>query len=345
MILDILGVVFLILLLVGAFYGWKLYRFFKIQSSSDIAIAMSVLPAQEMDLEPSNNEDWIEKEQLGFQEKQLKSIGATHLGYFVIYSGYAIIRLSLWNYKQAVTAAIYEASSEQDKKTASFMFEVASKINGGSVCITSNHTASNDSRPPNHLLHYNESNRILDFIKEVKSKIPSENKLLKISDARAFFTECYEDTTEWSWREEQLTSSKTQQALQSVGVEVTDELMTELIEIGKAYSVEVNVNKVRKKLAKNSKMSAAQWEKMRDRLVIVNELMEIEDLLDAVYQSAGELTESQDLVLDGFEQNSNNLVDPIAAFQLLVQTLNLQVKRIAKIDEPVKTVVYVPLNI
>ncbi|MCW8877813.1 MAG: hypothetical protein OQK51_12240, partial [Kangiellaceae bacterium] len=273
------------------------------------------------------------------------SIGATHLGYFVIYSGYAIIRLSLWCYKNAVVAALYEASSEQDKKNASFMFEVASKINRGSVCITSNHTAPNDSRPPNHILHYNESSKVLDFIKEVKSKVPAENKLLKISDPKAFFIECYEDSTEWSWREEQLRSSKTQQVLSSVGVKVTEELMVELIDMGKAYSVEVHVNKVRKKLAKNSKMSAEQWEKMRDRLVIVNELMGLEDLLDAVYQSAGELTENQDLVLDGFEQNSENLVDPIAAFQMLVQTLNLQIKRIAEIDEPVKSEVYVPINI
>ena len=275
----------------------------------------------------------------------MKSIGATHLGYFVIYSGYAIIRLSLWSYKNAVVAAIYEASSEQDKKNVSFMFEIASKINGGSICITSNHTAPNDSRPPNHILHYNDSNKILDFIKEIKSKVPADNKLLKISDAKSFFIECYEDTTEWSWREEQLRSSKTQQVLQSVGVKVTDEIISELIEMGMAYSVEVNVNKVRKKLAKNSKMSAEQWEKMRDRLVIVNELMGLEDLLDAVYQSAGELTESQDLVLDGFEQNSESLVDPIAAFQLLVQTLNLQVKRIAKIEEPVKSEVYLPIKL
>ena len=345
MILDILGIVLLILLLVGAYYGWKVYRFFKTQSSSDVAIAMSVLPAQEMTLEPSNNEEWIEKEQLAFQEKQLKSIGAEHLGYFIIYSDYAIVRLSLWTYKSAVVAAIYEASSEQDKHNASFMFEVASKINGGSVCITSNHTASTDSRPPNHILHFNDSNKVLDFIKDIKSKIPNDNKILKIADAKSFFIECYEDTTEWSWREEQLQSSKTHQVLQSVGVDVTDELISELVELGKTYSVEINVNRVRKKLAKNSNISAEQWERMRDQLVIVNELMEIEDLLDAVYQSVGELTESQDLLLDGFEENSQNLVDPLAAFQLLVQTLNLQIKRIAQIDGPVKSEVYLPLKL
>ena len=72
MILDILGIIFLILLLVGAYYGWKVYRFFKLQSSSDIAVAMSVLPAQDMELEPSNNEEWVEKETARLSRKTIE---------------------------------------------------------------------------------------------------------------------------------------------------------------------------------------------------------------------------------------------------------------------------------
>jgi len=343
MILQILGIIFLLVICVVAYYGWKIHRFTKKQVNSDISIAYSVLPSQTMELEPSNAEEWKEKERLAYTESQLKKVGANHVGYFCVYNGYAIIRVSMWSYKDQAVAVIYEASSELDQNNVTFLYEVASKLENGSICITSNSSAVYDSRPSNHLIIFNESESILDFLRSIKSELPADEKLRKISDPKEFFIECYEDTSEWSWQNEQLSSDKTQQVLSSVGVNITEELMDELIDSGNAYSVEVNINKARRQLAKHSKMSVDQWENIRDRLVIINEKMQVYHLLDAIYDIAGDLTENQELVLEGFENNTDELIDPIAAFYMLVQSLNLKIKRVTKMDVPVKTEIFLPL--
>ncbi|MDX1456253.1 MAG: hypothetical protein R3276_01615 [Marinobacter sp.] len=343
MILQILGVVFLILLLAIGLLVWKVYRLVKTQANSDIAVAMSVLPAQSMELEPSHADDWSERERLDFQERQLKGIGAHHVGYFCVYSGLAVIRVSLWNVKDWAVVAIYEAQSSENRGEVTFIYEVASKLNDGSLCVTSNAHAVYDSRPANHRMLFDEAESVIDFLKRLKHELSSDGKAIRIADAREFFIDCYEDTSEWSWREEQLTSDKTRQVLAAVGVNVTDELMQELIDMGRSYSVEVNINKVRRKLARNARMSVEQWEKIRDRLIIVNEKMQIHHLLEAVYEAAGELSDVQEQVLDGFEQTSRELLDPISAFQMLAQSMNLKLRRIAATEHPVKSEVYLPL--
>ena len=116
-----------------------------------------------------------------------------------------------------------------------------------------------------------------------------------------------------------------------------------MIEIGISYSVTVNIKRARRKLAKHSKMSVEQWEKIRDKLVFVNDKMQVHHLVDAIYDLAGDLSETQEQALDGFQTNTDELIDPISAFQMLVQSLSLKAKRITSMKSPVKTEVYLPL--
>lgn len=343
MFLEILGVIFLIVICVVLKFVWKIYRLTKLHENSDISTAISVLPSQYMELEPSGKEDWQEKEQLAYMESELKRLGASNVGYYCVYSGYATIRIAMWDYKQKAVIAIYEAFSEQDKKNVSFIYEVACKLEDGSLCITSNPHAAYDNRPQNHKMVFNEAKSIIDFIRSIKSQIPEGKKLFRIKDPKEFFTESYEATAEWAWRPEQLKSDKTQQTFASVGVDVSEELMEQLIEMGTSYSIEVNVNRARRRLARQSKMSVSQWEKVRDQLVFVNEKMQVEHLIDAVYDLASDLTEQQEQVLDGFQEKTKELTDPIGAFQMLLQALNLKAKRITSMNSPVKTEVYLPL--
>ncbi|WP_341501877.1 hypothetical protein [Gallaecimonas sp. GXIMD4217] len=343
MILQILGVIFLVVLLAIGLFVWRVYRQIKRHGGSDLAVAMSVLPSQSLELEPANRDDWQEQERLAHTEGELKKIGARHLGYFCTESGLASIRISLWDIKDQAVAALYEAQADIDGSHVSFIQEVACRIDAGSVCITSNPHASYDHRPKEHIIAFNESPSIIAFIKALKDELPAGKKPLKIDDARDFFISCYEDTAEWSWRKEQLASDRTQQTLAAVGVKVTDDLMAELIEIGENYAVQTNVNRARRLLAKQTTLSVEQWEKVRDRLVFINERMQSHHLLDALYELAGDLTENQEQVLEGFERNSDELVDPISAFQMLVSALDLKAKRVAKLDSPVKTECYLAL--
>lgn len=343
MFLQILGIIFLIVIFVIAYYVWKFYRHVKRQTNSDLSIAMTVLPYQDMELEPSNKEEWQEKEQLAYSESELKSIGATHVGYYCVYNGYAIIRISIWNCKDQAIALFYEGCSELDKNNVNFIYEVAVRLDDGSICITSNPHAVYENRPSNHPIIFNESKSIIDFINLLNSEIPDNNKIININDPKEFFTECYEVIAEWSWKPEQLSNNKTQQTLSSVGVDVTEELMQELIEMGENYSLEVNIRRARRAFAEQTEMTADQWEAIRDKLVFINENMKADHLIEAVYELGGELTEMQEKVLNGFQANTNDLIDPIGAFQMLMQSLNLKAKRVTSIDTPVKTEVYLPL--
>lgn len=340
MFLKILGVVFLIVLSVVAYFGWKIYRFRKEIVNSDISRALSVLPSMDMELEPSNKDEWAEKELLKYNESVLKKVGATHVGYYSIYSGHAIIKISIWNFKQQAVAAIYEASTDIAQDNHTFIYEISCKTEDGSFCITSNNHAVYGSRPVNHKLIHRESNSIIELLNLMKSELPKGSKIQKIVDSKEFFIECYEDTSEWSWREGQLRSEKNMQVMASIGVDLTDEMLEELIEMGQSYSVELNINRARRILAKNAKMSAAQWEKIRDRLVFINEKMQSHQLVNAIYEIGGDLTETQEKVIEGFEETSTKLSDPISAFQMLIQSMNLKTKRLAVMNQPIKTEVY-----
>ena len=344
MFFEILGWIFLVILCVVAFYVWKLYRFIKRQSNSDIAVAMSALPAQDMELEPSNREEWVEQERLTFTESELKQIGAQHIGYYTVHSGYAVIKVSLWDVKSKAAAVIYEASSTLDEANVVFMFEVACKLDKGSVCITTNPSVTYSARPAEHIAIHQETASILQLIKLIKPSVPETRKLTKIDNVKEFFIECYKDTTEYAWQKSQLTSPKMRQTFESLGVKITDELMEQLIEIGESYSIEVNIEKARNKLAKHSKMSAEKWEKIRDKIIIINELMTVDHIIDAVYEVLGEPSEMQEQVLEGFQINTKKVSDPIGAFQLLAQSLNLKVTRLTQMNEPIKTEIYLSAN-
>ena len=70
--LQILGSVFLVLICVVGFFGWRLYRAAKAQSYSDLDIALSILLDPETELEPCSQKEWIDKDRLAFSESELK---------------------------------------------------------------------------------------------------------------------------------------------------------------------------------------------------------------------------------------------------------------------------------
>ena len=83
--------------------------------------------------------------------------------------------------------------------------------------------------------------------------------------------------------------------------------------------------------------------KVRDKLVFVNDKMQVDHLIDAIYDLAGDLSANQEQALEGFQINTDKLTDPIGAFQMLVQSLNLKAKRVTSMNSPTKTEVYLPL--
>ncbi|MEM7003197.1 MAG: hypothetical protein AAF529_20585 [Pseudomonadota bacterium] len=344
-LLEILGGIFLLILVVLAYYGWKFYRFIKRHADSDLDQALSVLPSRDLDLAQGQRADWQEQARLGALEAELVKVGAEHDGYYVFYHGQATINISLWNFKNQAVAAIYEARTAEEDAAVLFHFEVDCKLTTGSLCLTTNAHVLNDQRPPGHILKHRDTESVLELLRGLKAVIPTGSKIVKIGSARDYFEAAYEDNAEWMWRKEQLTCSKTQQTLALVCKKVSDELMETLIDLGASYSVEVNVQRARRRLASHSKMSVQQWEKIRDSLVIVNDKMRAEDLVMAVYDLSGDLTQRQEQVLEGFEIKGDAVGSPIEAFQTLLAALDLQARRLTRMESPVVTEVYLPASL
>ena len=121
------------------------------------------------------------------------------------------------------------------------------------------------------------------FFRTLKANAPNDVEFIKIKDAKEFFHEVYIDTTEWSWREEQLRSDRTRQALVAIKIKPSEELLQQLIELGHSNTVDVYTEKARKRFARHSSMNLERWESIRDELVFVHQKMKLQDLRDAIW--------------------------------------------------------------
>lgn len=346
-ILEILGALFLIVVFIGVYFAWKLYRSATAYKRTEFVKAMSVLPELDLGLEPSTRSDWINLDQLDFQEEHLRNKGADHVGYFSHYSDGALLRISLWNYKQRAVAALYETEVELTPGQAIFYFDLVARIKNGSICVSSNASAALDSRPSNHSLHLSRAPCVTKFFRTLKSNAPEDTEFIKIKDAKEFFDDVYTDTTEWAWREEQLRNDRTQQALVALKIKPSEELMQQLIELGHSNTVDVYTEKARKRFARHSSMNLERWELIRDELVFVHQKMKLQDLRDAIWDLSDQLSDEQEDLLDRLEAEevTKQSYDALNVFKSLLSKLDIRARRVATMSSPIQSEVYLPRSL
>ncbi len=346
-ILEILGALFLIFVLIGGYFAWKLYRSATAYKRTEFAKAMSVLPELDLRLESSTKSDWISLDQLDFQEQYLRSKGADHVGYFRHNSDGVELRVSLWNYKQRAVAALYETELELNPGQAAFFFDLVARVKNGSICVSSNPNAALDSRPSNHTLHLSRAPSVTKFFRTLKSNAPEDAAFIKINDAKEFFYDVYTDTTEWAWREEQLRSNRTRQALVALKVKPSEELLQQLIELGHSNTIDVFTEKARKRFARHSSMNPERWESIRDELVFVHEKMKLQDLRDAIWDLSDQLSDEQENMLDKLEaqEATKQSYDALNVFKSLLSKLDIRARRVATMSSPIQSEVYLPRSV
>lgn len=345
--LEILGGLFLVVVFVGVYFAWKLYRAATAYQRTEFFKAMSVLPDLDLNLEPSTRSDWVSLDQLDFQEEHLRNNGADHVGHFSHYSDGVELRISLWNYKQRAIAALYEAEIELNPGLATFCYDLVARTKNGSICVSSNADALLDSRPSNHALHPSQAPCVTKFFRTLKSNAPKDTEFIKIKDAKEFFHDVYIDTTEWAWREEQLRSDKTQQALIALKIKPSEELMQQLIDLGHSNTVDVYTEKARKRFARHSSMNVERWESIRDELVFVHQEMRLQDLRDAIWDLSDELTDAQEDLLDKLEAEeiTKQSYDALNVFKSLLSKLDIRARRVATMSSPIQSQVYLPRSL
>lgn len=332
------------ILIVGAFayIGWKKYGEQTVEEddNDELSLAMSVLPPVDLTLEPAKAEQWRQKDRLEQAELELKKIGAEHAGYYYFYRGCAINRISIWSYKQQVMIVLHEIISDADLKNPVFNVELICQLESGVLVVSSIQYVKYENRPKEHIVVFKLSKSILDLLKSLKSEIPQGKKLQKIINVESYFSQYIETLSEFAWRPSHLRNEKTKQLLTTVNVSFTDELILDLIDTGISHTVDINIKHAKEKMLKHSKMPEEQWEKIKNRLVIVNELMDADLLVAAVYDLSKNFSEEQESIIESFQENNKKIKDPLLEFQRLLDTLKISAKRITKMDSPVKTEVY-----
>ena len=118
--LEILGVVFLIIVVVLAYYGFKIFRWFRKISNSKFCDAMNLLPPINFQMYEVAEPEWENFRRQKEDEEALAKYGFRSVGVFETQHWKTTTQfMILNNEKKGLCAAIYEARSyveEQEKE-------------------------------------------------------------------------------------------------------------------------------------------------------------------------------------------------------------------------------------
>lgn len=342
--LEILGVIFLIFLLIIAFFGWKFYRGYKnivTSCNSDLFTVLSVIPPIQLELEAGSLQNWKNQQQLVNDQAQLEKLCFTHKGYFCVEHDLSTIQVSLWQLKNSISVAIQEGVANDCEDSAKYNIDAVVMLNdGGSLSVSNSEFSDLLPRPEKFRLVRTESQNIIELLALVKSSVPSELKPIAIKDTRVIYKECYEEMMEWLWQEPQLRSEKIQQVLSPLNIEVNDELIEQLLEHADSCLSEIHSERALKRLAQTPSISAAQWEDMRDRLIVIHDKMNAQSLTENLYEMIGDNEDHEELLDQLSKKKTIN--HPIQTFNEFFQRLQLDQghRRIATLQKPVAAEIY-----
>jgi len=342
--LQILGGIFLLVLIVVAYYAWKIRRFFRKLNvgDGDFSTLTNILPAMELELEPADLSQWLKRDQLIEQENELRRLGLVHEGYYLTYTHLAEIRISLWHYKHALCCALYEGVPNGDVDNTNFSFECIVKLDDGStLCVSNSEFALNLPRPPQHPIITTDLHSPAKMMALLKQRLPAGRKVQAINSCRHFLVDSFEEMNEWLWQEQQLRSPQVAALVEPLNINLDDTLIQSLLEHGNELRDDLRSHQVIRRFAEKSKVSAAQWEDIRERLVVVHNDMSKCSLIAAIYDMSVGLSEAQEDSLDELE-NSVESWQPLNKFQEIRQQLGVaqHAKRVGTLTKPVAAEIY-----
>jgi len=344
MLLQLLGILFLLLLLAGAYFGWKFYAQYRGDNedigSNDLYKAIAVLPEMELILDTADIVDWKSRDQLIEQENALRRLGLQHQGYFRSLSEVAQVQISLWSFKQAIAFVFYEGRTQS--QSVHFSYECIARLSDGStLCVNHSSLSHPLPRPPQHALLKADNAGVAEMLKTLKQNIPAGCKVLPIKDVKKYFIESSEQIHEWLWREEQLRSKQIAALLEPLGIVISDALIAQLVDHGNMLRSQLRSHQIVRKLAASAKVPPGRWEEIRDNLVVVHNDMSAAELVGAIYDLNPDLDDKQEAELDKLAEN-NDVIPAVEELERLRSTLNISfdAKRLASVNEPVRGEVY-----
>lgn len=346
--LQILGTAFLIIILLIAFFVFRFYRKIKHAVSGlggDFITLLGILPPIQLQLEQSSGDDWINLERRQCDEQQLRQLGFDHAGYFHSYIGDGEAFISLWgNTAKGISIALMEARSDagDSEPISAYAADVFIYFSDdSSLTISNNKDGGSLPRPDAHRFVYSDGDDIKALLGVIKSELPSNKKVKAIRDVEHLFRDMFELASEYLWQEQQLRSEKLQQMIEPLGIELDDELVAQLLDHARTELSELTSSRIRRRISQQASMTAAKWEQIRDRLVVVHDRMQGCELVECLAEILGHLSDDEEQRLEEISE-LEGIEQPLRLFQqkLLELQGTRSVKRIASTELPVAAHVY-----
>lgn len=344
--LQILGVIFLILLVTAGYFAFRFWRSIKRAISgtdTDFGKLVSVLPPIFFELEKISSEDLENKHHFKQENELLAKNGFLNEGLFQADMSAVEAHISIWRHpKKHITVTLYELiNHDQPDNDPIYYCDVILKTDSGAVALTSHSEDKLLPAHPNFPIVQQPGATLPELLKSMKNAIPNGASLRPVANAKQDFLDMTRTYNAWLWEEAQLLSSEMRKIYNLLKIDMNDDLLSELREFARGSENEVIQERIIKQLSKNPKISAAQWEDIRDRLVIIHEKMTAADAATSFY----ELFEYEDI--SPFENDIEQLIeqpqqlDPFQLIQTCCDQWNLALpKRIGRLSSPVKAEVY-----
>ena len=348
-VLEIFGVIFLVVLVIAAYFAFKVYRWFK-QSGwgeSDYGSVWDVLPPIRMEFIKYPHPDWINLERVRTDCEMLKKAGFIDCGTYETTMGQAASILHLWvNKKNGLYAILMEARTYPeglDEPICDYASELLMCFaDNSTLLLTNNRHANALPRPEHHRSVMIEAQTIKELFPHLKPNIPKGIKVKPvINPVNAVINFCNEYHS-WLWEEAQLRSPEISELFQMLKIEVTDEMIEQLLETAEYEKTLALSDDIVKRLSKSSGMTADKWESLRERLVVVHDKLNANQLVDCFYDLL-DVQDDKELDMIDAIGDMTSIHSPVEVFSEHLAKLkrSSSVKRLATTREPVAAHVYV----
>ncbi|MFQ3229431.1 hypothetical protein [Reinekea sp.] len=349
-VLQILGVVFLIIILVvGFFVGrffWRIRKSLRTGSGPFSTVATS-LPPINFGLERSAKKHWTYQSKINEDSELLKKLGFEDEGFYETFMGSVTAQLSLWRHpSKHINVAIAEVHADDGADIEPVYFtDITIALEGGNFTVTNNPMPNTLPRPKGMFMKAIETDNLKALLSQLKTHFPKNQKVKPVANFKEYYVDQTQQYNAWIWQEAQLKSPQIATLFEPLKITLDDELVSELVSYARAEESELLQEKILKRLSKQPSLSAQKWEEIRNSLVVVHEKMTAPDIVSSLFQIFGnEALESIEDELEGFSDNTD-AIDPFKSLTLWVSKAGLSLpKPFASISKPHKAQIYLGVN-
>ncbi|VUD56370.1 hypothetical protein TDB9533_02025 [Thalassocella blandensis] len=338
--------VILCAILGGGYWFWKRKEAGKSASESQIDAIIKLLPPLTTELFQARPDSWKSKDKLHEDEAKLNKIGAKHQGYYFTTDSSETTQFSFWNFKDLIGIVVKEETTianELGVAKLNYGYEVFVKLKSGAsfTLVTSDSATPGLPKSKSHQFALLRTNDIIALIKKAKAQIKDFSVAEKIVNAKAAYSDIRFAHSSWLWQEQQLLSNEMQVVLATSHITLDDDLLQSLLYYARFSLAESIEAQVLERFPKQAKLDEAKWAQMQDKVVVVHEKMPGVLVASALYQVMGNLTESQEGMLNKLEEQEM-VENPLATFHEFYEKWNIKYKAkcIAKSKSPVQTEIY-----